>query len=95
MEDGMDDLWEGDILPAFGFTFPTVSPAAFVTPDVAVPAVLLTSFTAPVAVLDKPDTAPPMSPRVALPTVPETPFVVELTVLPKFLPVLLTASVLI
>lgn len=83
---------EGNALPALGLTFPTVSPAAFVTPDVAVPAVELTPFTAPVAVLLKPETAPLISPRVALPTVPETFLVVDCTVFPRPFPVLLMAS---
>jgi len=69
-------------LPAFGFTFETVSPAAFVTPDVAVPAVELTSFSAPDPVFESPETAPPISPRVALPTVDPTFFVVLFSVFP-------------
>ena len=81
-----------DELPAFGFTFETVSPAAFVTPDVAVPAVRPTSCTAEVPVLERPLTAPLRSPRVTLPTAPEAFLVVLFTVLPRPLPVLLMAS---
>jgi len=74
---------EVNVLPAFGFTWETVLPTPSVKPEVAFPAVEPKLPTAPVAVFESPDTAPLISPLVALLTVEPTPFVVDDTVSPR------------